>query len=75
MSEPIISPLPAAPVQQAVHQSILLHQVAVEFRQETLAREAFEDYCRWYEETARQNRADLATMRTEFEILGWFRRS
>ncbi len=75
MSEPIVSPLPAAPVKQAVHESILLHQAAVEFRQETEARQAFAEYCRWYEETARQNRADLANMQNELEILGWLRRS
>ncbi|MEO1589658.1 MAG: hypothetical protein AAFU71_00050 [Cyanobacteria bacterium J06632_22] len=74
MSEPIISPLPAAPVKQAVHESILLHQAAVEFRQETEARQAFADYCQWYETTAQQNQTELAAMQNEFEILGWFRR-
>jgi len=74
MSDPIISPLPTTPVKQAVHESILLHQAAVEFRQETEARQALAEYCRWYEESARQNQADLAAMRNEFEILGRFRR-
>ncbi|MEO0539617.1 MAG: hypothetical protein AAFZ80_02005 [Cyanobacteria bacterium P01_A01_bin.105] len=73
MAEPIISPLPAAPAQPAVHQSILLHQAAVEFHQEIAARQAFADYCRWYDETAQQNQIDLAAMRHEAEILGWFR--
>ena len=74
MTEPIISPLPATPVKQAVHESILLHQAAVEFRQETKARQALAEYCAWYDEMAQQNQADLVTMRSEIELLGWFRR-
>ncbi|MEL7501202.1 MAG: hypothetical protein AAFN18_01905 [Cyanobacteria bacterium J06554_6] len=74
MPEPIVSPRPAAPSIQAVHESILLHQAAVEFRQETEARQAFADYCRWYDKAAQQNQAELAAMRHDVELLGWFRR-
>ncbi len=48
------------------------HQLAVEFRHEVGQRQAFEDYCNWYEAIAQQNRQELEQMRGEFNLFRFF---
>jgi len=71
MSEPIfyrcILPLPETEA-QALLQS---HDAAYEFYREVRYREAFEQYCRWYAETAAANQRDLAQMQREINLFGW----
>ena len=71
MSEPIfyrcILPLPETEA-QAILQS---HDAAYEFYREVRYREAFEQYCRWYAETAAANQRDLAQMQREINLFGW----
>ena len=50
------------------------HQLAYEFCQEIDRREAFENYCQWYYETARKHQEELKQMENDLNILGWFRR-
>ena len=50
------------------------HQLAHEFRRESDRREAFEEYCQWYDETARKHREEFKQMENDINILGWFRR-
>ncbi len=48
------------------------HHLAYKFRHEIEQRQAFEDYCRWYEAIAEQNRQELEQMRSEFDLFKWF---
>jgi len=42
--------------------------------QEVQSREAIKLYCDWYYTTAERHRQELQQMRSELNILGWFRR-
>ena len=59
---------------QEVIEYLALHQAAQDFRLEVEYREQFEAHCQWYYQTAAENRADLAQMRREANLLGWFSR-
>ncbi|WP_072621604.1 hypothetical protein [Spirulina major] len=48
------------------------HQLAQEFRHEVAYRDDFQDYCRWYRATAAQHRQELARMRGDWNVFGWF---
>lgn len=56
---------------QAILQS---HYAAHEFYREVRYREAFEQYCQWYAETAAANQRDLTQMQRELNLLGWLNR-
>lgn len=60
------------PFSTATDESVDLHQVAHEFRQEVEYRQAFETYCQWYYATAEQHRVELATMANDIPFLNWF---
>ena len=49
-------------------------QLAHEFRWEIEQRQAFDDYCRWYEAIARQNQQEAAAMAKDFDLRSWLRR-
>lgn len=74
MPEPIfyrrILPLPESEA-QAILQS---HYAAYEFYREVRHREAFEQYCQWYAETAAANQRDLVQMQRELNLFGWLSR-
>ena len=48
-------------------------QLAHEFRWEIDQRQAFEDYCRWYEAIALQNQQEAASMANDLDVRSWFR--
>jgi len=51
------------------------HQITYAFYEEVRLRQAFEEYCEQYQQTAEQHRRELAAMRTDFNLLGWFYRA
>lgn len=58
---------------QDVIEYLVLHQAAQDFRLEVEHREQMEAYCQWYYQTAAENRATLARMQGEVNLLAWFR--
>lgn len=48
---------------------LALQQIAYEFRQEIQYREAFEAYCQWYYEQAKQHQAEYAQMKHDIPLL------
>lgn len=56
---------PAADVFQA-------YQVTHEFHQEVQYREAVQQHCQWYRETAQRHQQEIRRMRGDFNLLGWF---
>ncbi|MBW4678891.1 MAG: hypothetical protein KME19_02105 [Microcoleus vaginatus WJT46-NPBG5] len=48
------------------------HQISREFYREVEQREEFNEYCRWYYETAQKNQQELEKMRGDINIFGWF---
>jgi hypothetical protein len=65
---PYIVPSP----QSEVEEVFAVHQTSIEFYQEVQTRTEFKRYCEWYYKTAAENRRDLAKMRGELNIMGWF---
>ena len=61
----------SAPVQQEVLEA---YEVTYEFRREVQYRQDFERYCQWYQLIAERHRQELAKLRGDVNILGWFRR-
>ncbi len=57
---------------QDVIEYLALHQAAQDFRLEVEHRENLEAYCQWYYQTAAENRATLAQMQRETNLLAWF---
>ncbi|ASC70101.1 hypothetical protein XM38_010310 [Halomicronema hongdechloris C2206] len=53
-------------------ESLELHQIAHDFRQEIEYRDQFEHYCRWYTQVSRQHQRELAAMATDIDLFGWF---
>ncbi len=50
------------------------YQMAYEFRREAEYRQELKIYCEWYQLTAQSNRQELAKMRRDINIFGWFNR-
>ncbi len=48
-------------------------QLAQQFRWEVDQRQAFDDYCRWYEAIALQNQQEMTSMANDLDVLSWFR--
>lgn len=48
------------------------HQLSQEFYREVKYRQEFENYCRWYYETAARHRQEMEKMRGDINIFGWF---
>jgi hypothetical protein len=48
--------------------------LAVEFRQEVQYRQEFDQYCQWYAAVSATHQRELAHMRRDINILGWFNR-
>jgi hypothetical protein len=57
---------------QDVIEYLALHQAAQDFRLEVEHRENLDAYCQWYYQTAAENRATLARMQRETNLLAWF---
>lgn len=68
--------LPSAEIQW-IQGALALQQAAQEFRLEVERRQAHEDYCQWYYETARQNQAEAIAMKNDIDLFKpfWNRRS
>lgn len=49
-----------------------VYQASHEFYREAQYREALEQYCQWYEQTAEKNRQELEKMRGDINLFGWF---
>ncbi|WP_017325973.1 hypothetical protein [Synechococcus sp. PCC 7336] len=47
-------------------------ELSLEFSREVRHREAFEQYCQWYYQTADTHRRELAQMRGDLNIFGLF---
>lgn len=48
------------------------HQLACEFRAECEYRERHQAYCEWYAAVAAQHRREVAAMRDDLNLFGWF---
>lgn len=57
---------------QDVTEYLVLHQAAQHFRLEVEHRENLTAYCQWYDQMAAENRATLAQMQGEMNLLAWF---
>jgi hypothetical protein len=71
MSNPFpqhIVPLPQADAEEM----LIAHQITFEFYDEVRFREAFEDYCQWYQQVAQQHQRELETMRRDINFFAWF---
>lgn len=66
-----IIPSPPPPVASDV---ITTHLLAREFNHEVYQRQAFQDYCHWYRETAHQTQREHEKLKRDFNFLAWFRR-
>jgi hypothetical protein len=71
MSEPIFYRCILPPPETEAQAILQSHDAAYEFYREVRYREAFEQYCRWYAETAAANQRDLAQMQREINLFGW----
>jgi hypothetical protein len=64
------------PVPQPQSEEIFaVHQTTQAFYEEVRVRQAFEQYCDWYDRIAEQHRQDLKKMRRELNLLRWFYRT
>jgi hypothetical protein len=63
--------IPAIPPAAEIFAS---YQMAYEFRREAEYRQDLKVYCEWYQLTAQSNRQELAKMRRDINIFGWFNR-
>ncbi|MBE7380129.1 MAG: hypothetical protein F6J95_001800 [Leptolyngbya sp. SIO1E4] len=70
MSEPLLQRYWTPP--QETIELLELHQIAHEFRQEQAHREAWQAYCRHYEELAQQHQQDHAAMQAEPNLFAFF---
>lgn len=52
---------------------LVVHQLAIEFRDELHMRDAFEHYCVWYQQISTEHQQALTAMRAEFNPLRWRR--
>jgi hypothetical protein len=50
------------------------HHLAQEFRREVEYRDDFQQYCQWYRLTAQKHQQELAKMKKDINIFGWFLR-
>jgi hypothetical protein len=62
-------PEPAADIAADILET---YQVTYEFRHEVQYREKFDDYCEWYYAAAQQHQKELACMRNDINLFGWF---
>jgi hypothetical protein len=51
------------------------YRVTSAFYEEVRLRQAFEEQCDQYQQLAKQHRHELAKMRGDFNLLGWFNRA
>jgi hypothetical protein len=63
--------IPVLPPRSSIFAS---YQIAYEFRREVESRQAFEEYCQWYRQTAEAHQQELAKLKGDLNILGWFKR-
>ncbi|MBD2022789.1 hypothetical protein H6F43_21635 [Leptolyngbya sp. FACHB-36] len=61
-----------APVPQPEPEVLVVYALTREFHREVEQREAFEQYCQWYRNTAEQNRRELHKLRQDVNVFGWF---
>lgn len=71
MSEELRHIIPALPPK--VQEAFAAHQTTREFYQEVRSRHTFNVYCQWYYNTAERHRQELKQMRSELNILSFFR--
>ena len=57
---------------QAMAETLEAHQLTYEFREETLYRQDYEQYCQWYAVVAAQHQRELMQMRHDINLLRWF---
>lgn len=67
-----LSPRSLATPQEVV-EYLELQQAAQDFRLEVEHRARLEAYYQWYDQTAAENQRDLEQMRSEINLLTWFR--
>lgn len=54
---------------------VLTHQVAYDFYHEVEYRKAWQEYVHHYRTMAYQHQQELASMRRDLNVMGWFTRS
>lgn len=64
--------LPKSAEIQWIEEALELQQAAQEFRLEVERRQAHEDYCKWYYETARQTQAEAIALKDDVDLFSWF---
>jgi hypothetical protein len=74
MPDPIYYRRILPPPETEAQEILQSHYAAYEFYREVRYREAFEQYCQWYAETAAENQRDLAQMQRELNLFGWLNR-
>ena len=60
------------PISPVTVEILAAQQVTREFYHEVRYREEFEYHCQWYYTLAAQHQQELAKMRHDLNILGWF---
>ena len=60
--------------QAEIEQTFAPYHTTRQFYREVQSRQALKLYCDWYYTTAERHRQELQQMRSELNILGWFRR-
>jgi hypothetical protein len=48
------------------------YKITHAFYDEVRLREAFEQHCQWYQQTAAQHQRELKQMRGDINLFGWF---
>ena len=61
-------------IAQSPGEVLELQQIAQDFHREVHYRQAFEQYCQWYYQTAERHRQELDAMRRDINLLSWFGR-
>ena len=48
-----------------------VYQLTHEFRREVQRREEFDNYCQWYQETAKRHQQEFEKMRGDINLFSW----
>ncbi|MGF1495059.1 MAG: hypothetical protein ACFBSC_21960 [Microcoleaceae cyanobacterium] len=63
-----------AKVRRPESEQFQIYQFTQEFYQEVERREAWEQHCQWYAETAQRHQQELKKMRSDINFFGYFLR-
>lgn len=72
MSEPFFHQIILPPANEPELEVLSTYQATRAFYTEVELREAFEEYCQWYQQVSEQHRRECEQMQGDLNILGWF---